>query len=117
MAERRFSVDNVDKNTVELSVDFTLVGDTDQYKQYKGLQKLFLYDSVTVLDPRDGIEYTIQVASYEWDCINQRYTKMTLANVFDYGGRNVSGYNLVDGCIRPNKLSPDTITMLKEAIS
>ena len=117
VAERRFSVDNVDKNTVELSVDFTLVGDTDQYKQYKGLQKLFLYDSVTVLDPGDGIEYTIQVASYEWDCINKQYTKMTLANVFDYGGRNVSGYNLVDGCIRPNKLSPDTITMLKEAIS
>ena len=117
VAERRFSVDNVDKNTVELSVDFTLVGDTDQYKQYNGLQKLFLYDSVTVMDPGDGIEYTIQVASYEWDCMHKRYTKMTLANVFDYGGRNVSGYNLVNGCIRPNKLSPDTITMLKEAIS
>ena len=117
VAERRFSVDNADKPVVELTVNFTMIGDTDEYKQYRDLQKLFLYDNVTVKDPHSGIEYTIQVASYEWDAVNLRYTKMTLASVFDYGGRNVSGYNLVDGCIRPSKLSQDTITMLKEAIS
>lgn len=117
VAERRFSVDNVDKISVELDVDFTLVGDTEEYRQYKGLQKLFLYDNVKVRDPFHGIEYQLQVASYEWDAINLRYTKMKLASVFDYGGRNVSGYNIVDGAIRPAKLSPDTITMLKEAIS
>ena len=117
MAERRFSVDNADKLTVSLEVDFTLIGDTAEYAQYKGLQKIFLYDNVTVKDARSGIEYTIQVAAYDWDAVNQRYNKITLANVFDYGGRDVGGYNLVDGCIRPKKLSPDTISMLKEELS
>ena len=72
---------------------------------------------MTVKDARSGIDYTIQVAAYDWDAVNQRYNKITLANVFDYGGRDVGGYNLVDGCIRPKKLSPDTITMLKEELS
>ena len=117
VAERRFSVDNVDKISVSLDVDFTLLGDTAEYAQYKGLQKLFLYDTVRVFDPYTGIDYSLQLSAYDWDAVNERYNKVTLANVFDYGGRDVSGYNIVDGSIRPKKLSPDTISMLKEELS
>ena len=117
VAERRFTVDNVDKISVSLDVDFTLLGDTAEYAQYKGLQKLFLYDTVRVFDPYTGIDYSLQLSAYDWDAVNERYNKVTLANVFDYGGRDVSGYNIVDGSIRPKKLSPDTISMLKEELS
>lgn len=116
-AERRFSVDNADKVSVELSVDFTLLGDTLEYRQYAGLQKLFLYDQVSVIDPVAGIDARIQVASYEWDAIRQRYTKMTLASVFDYGGRDVSTYNLRPACVSYDKLSSETISRIKAEIS
>ena len=116
-AERRFLVDNADKVSVELSVDFVLLGDTAEYRQYAGLQKLFLYDTVTVSDPDAGIGAQIQVASYEWDAIRGRYTKMTLASVFDYGGRDVSTYNLRPACVSYDKLSSETINRLKEALS
>lgn len=116
-SERRFSVDNADKVSVELSVDFTLLGDTQEYRQYAGLQKLFLYDQVSVIDPVANIDARIQVASYEWDAIRQRYSKMTLASVFDYGGRDVSTYNLRPACVSYDKLSSETINRLKEALS
>lgn len=116
-SERRFSVDNADKVSVDLSVDFTLLGDTLEYRQYAGLQKLFLYDQVSVIDPVAGIDVRIQVASYEWDAIRQRYSKMTLASVFDYGGRDVSTYNLRPACVSYDKLSSETINRLKEALS
>lgn len=112
-AERRFSVDNADKVSVELSVDFTLLGDTLEYRQYAGLQKLFLYDQVSVIDPVAGIDARIQVASYEWDAIHQRYSKMTLASVFDYGGRDVSTYNLRPACVNYDKLSSEAISRIK----
>jgi len=116
-SERRFSVDNADKVSVELSVDFTLLGDTQEYRQYAGLQKLFLYDQVSVIDPVAGIDARIQVASYEWDAIRQRYSKMTLASVFDYGGRDVSTYNLRPACVNYDKLSSEAISRIKAEIS
>ena len=116
-AERRFSVDNSDKVSVELTVDFTLLGDTAECAQYRRLQKLFLYDMVSAIDPGAGIDLKIQVASYEWDAIHQRYTKMTLASVFDYGGRDVGSVNLRAGCVGFDKLSSAAINQLKEELS
>ena len=108
-AEERFSVDHADALAVELTVNFTLLGDTEEYKQYRGLEKLYMYDLIRVQDPRVGLDLQLQVSHVEWDCILERYESIKVGNVFDYGGRTVFGYNIGDGAIDYEKISTETI--------
>ena len=116
-AAERFSVDNVDKPLVELEVQFVLLGDSDEYRQYRKLERLSLYDTVLVEDPTLNLSLSLQVSEYRWDPVRERFTGIKLGSVFEQRGRIINGYNLVDGSIRYNKLSPDTIAAIKEAIS
>ena len=116
-AAERFSVDNVDKPLVELDVQFLLLGDSDEYRQYRKLERLSLYDTVLVEDPTLNLSLSLQVSEYSWDPARERFTGIKLGSVFEQRGRIINGYNLVDGSIRYNKLSPDTIAAIKEAIS
>lgn len=108
-AGERYSVDHVDAQVVELTVNFTLLGDTEEYKQYRGLEKLYMYDLVRVQDPRVGLDLHLQISRIEWDCIMERYNTIKVGNVFDYGGRTVYGYNIGNGAIEYEKISTETI--------
>ena len=108
-AEERYSVDHVDAVMVELTVNFTLLGESEEYKQYRGLEKLYMYDLVRVVDPRVGLNLQLQVSHVDWDCILERYNSIKVGNVFDYGGRTVFGYNIGDGAINYEKISQETI--------
>ena len=116
-AAQRFSVDDADKPVVEVTVNFILLGDTEEYRQYRKLERLSLYDTVRVYDPTIDLDLQLQMSEYEWDPVKERFTGAKLGSVFAQKGREVSGYNLVDGCIRYNKLSPDAIAAIKEAVS
>lgn len=117
LAEKRFSADEADKIMVEVTVSFVLLGTTEEYKQYRALERLCLYDTVRVSDPTINLEADLQMISYNWDPVNERYNSIKLGSAFEKRGKTVAGYNLVDGCIRYNKLSPDTITAIKEAVT
>lgn len=108
-AGERYSVDHVDAVVVELTVNFTLLGETEEYKQYRDLEKLYMYDLVRVTDPRVGLNLQLQVSHVDWDCILERYNSIKVGNVFDYGGRTVFGYNVGDGAISYEKISQETI--------
>ena len=116
-AAERFSVDNVDKPLVELDVQFLLLGDSDEYRQYRKLERLSLYDTVLVEDPTLNLSLSLQLSEYRWDPARERFTGIKLGSVFEQRGRIINGYNLVDGSIRYNKLSPDTIAAIKEAVT
>lgn len=116
-AEQRFSLDDADKPIVEVEVRFVLLGSTQEYKQYRQLERLCLYDTVRVRDPGIGMDLDLQVSAYEWDPILERFESIRLGNVFEKSSRYVNSYNLVNGSIRYQKLSPDTVTAIKEAIS
>ena len=116
-AAERFSVDNVDKPLVELEVQFILLGDSDEFRQYRKLERLSLYDTVLVEDPTLNLSLSLQLSEYSWDPARERFTGIKLGSVFEQRGRIINGYNLVDGSIRYTKLSPDTIAAIKEAIS
>ena len=109
VAEERFTKDHVDALVVELTVNFTLLGETEEYKQYRDLEKLYMYDLVRVTDPRVGLNLQLQVSHVEWDCILERYNSIKVGNVFDYGGRTVFGYNIGNGAIEYEKISSETI--------
>ena len=116
-AEKRFSVDDADKPVVELTVQFLLLGDTQEYRQYRQLERISLYDTVRVTDPTINLDLSLQVSGYSWDPLRERFKSIKLGNVFEQRGRDVASYNLIDGSIRYNKLSPDTIKAIKEAVS
>lgn len=106
-ARERYSVDHVDAIVAEIDVNFTLLGDTEEYKQYRELQKLYMYDTIRVTDETIGLDQRLQVSRIEYDCLRGRYTGMKVGNVWDYGGRTVFGYNVGTRTIGYEKISED----------
>lgn len=115
-AAERFSVDHVDAIKVEVQVVFTLLGDTVEYKQYKDLQKLYMYDLVRVIDPRVGLNLQLKVSSITWDCIMNRMENMKVGSVFDYGGRTVFGYSIGEDAIAYEKISLEAIKRIESEV-
>ncbi len=94
----------------EITVDFIHLGDTEEYKQYKGLQQVFLYDTVTVRHSRLGLDYKTQVVGYEFDAILGRYIKINMGSIkngADLGA--VAGFQLPSMGISGNKLVPGSV--------
>lgn len=112
-ATKVFTEDEADKPDTTLTVEFLMLGETEEYRQYKGLERLTLYDRVTIEHPDLGLSTVSQVKSYEWDALNQRYLKITLGNVFEHPARTVYGYGIADGAISLRKLSPEAIESIR----
>lgn len=116
-ARERFSVDHADAVNVELDVNFVMLGDTEEYQQYKNLQKVYLYDLIKVKDPNVSLDIDLQVSRIVWDCIRNRCDAIKAGNVFDYGGRTVFGYNIGNGAIDFEKLSTETVRQIANSMS
>ena len=116
-AQERFTVDHADAVNVELLVNFTMMGDTEEYRQYKKLENVYLYDAISVKDPNVGLNVQLQVSRIVWDCINNRCVSIRVGNVFDYGGRTVFGYNIGDGAIDFEKLSTETVRRIESSMN
>lgn len=114
-AQKRFSVDKCDAVEVSLEVQFLLLEDTEEYKQYKGLQNVVLYEAVKIIHDKIGLETTAQVNGYEWDVLRHQYKEISLGNIFSYGGRTVTGYNITDSSVTWRKLSPGLIDKIRRA--
>ena len=112
-AQNRFLVDRVDQPTVELTVEFVAIGQTAGAEQYRGLERVSLYDVVTVYHPDLGIETKIQVKAYEWDAIRQRFNRLTLGDPFHHGQNVIPGYEIGDGAITLKKLDALTVQALQ----
>ena len=77
-----------------LTVDFLLLGDTEEYAAYRALQQVYLYDTVTVEHAPTGLKTAARVCGYTWDAILQRYDRLTLGDPFQKEKPLVSGYQL-----------------------
>jgi hypothetical protein len=106
-AEARFSVDKVDQLKHEITIDFVRLGDTDEYKQFKDLQKVRLYDTVIAVDPRIDLSVSVQVTEIEFDAVNERITAMKLSNIEAYNLRNTAGFNVLNNSITGDKLTDE----------
>lgn len=107
-AKEKFTKDKVDGVDITLEVEFLLLGDTEEYKQYKGLQWVSLYDIVKVKTGKSMIDAEAQVAEYEYDCLRGRYNSIKLGTVNSFTKR-IAGYRFINGSITYDKLSPDLI--------
>ena len=118
-AQNRFSVDQADAVTVQVKVQPLLLGDTEEYAQYKGLTALHLYDAVPIQVPHASFSATAQVSEYTWDAApgRRRYTGIVLGQLFSFGGRTVSGYNVSPGAIDFSKLSPGAVKKIRSMVT
>lgn len=65
---------------VNIKVDFIDLSKTEEYKRYSNLEKVFLGDTVTVINQKMGFSKKSKVISYEFDAILGRYNKIELGD-------------------------------------
>ena len=99
-----------DLPTVTLKVDFVNCADTEEYRQYGFLQNIFLGDSVRVVAPRAGVEVSMRMTQYTYDCLTRKYTAMTLGTAADtLEGSLISARQLASGSITGMKLAMGSV--------
>lgn len=71
------------KNTpyFSVSVEFVNLGDTEEYKQYKGLYRVKLCDIVTVKHPLYGINVKAKVVKTVFDSVREKYEKIEIGEI------------------------------------
>lgn len=121
-ARERFDVDQMNLEKVELEVDFVHLGDTYEFRQYKELEKLYLYDKVTIEDENIGLNVKIAVIETVWDAILNRYVSIKLGDPFDDDARNsiasyqiraLDGSKVNTGTVTAGKLKNEAVTGAK----
>lgn len=93
-----------------LEIDFIHIGDTEEYRQYRNLERVFLYDLVRIRHAPTGFVAKAQVSGYEWNALTRRYNSITVGNVFAVESSAVAGYQLTEGAVTATKIAPGSVT-------
>lgn len=109
VAQERFSVDKCDEYLHEITIDFEMLGDTDEYKDLKALEHVLLYDSVDARNEEIDLSIRAQVTEISYDCLRKKVTAVKLSNITNTGERNVSGFNVFNNSITGDKLTDDAV--------
>lgn len=80
-AQKRFDEDEVDLPEVTMTIQFISLGDTEEYIQYRGLDKVYLYDILTIRDYKRGYNYSAQVIGVEHDVLTGRLISVTIGSI------------------------------------
>lgn len=67
-----------DQPKITASVQFELLGESEEYAQYHKLQGIFLGDTVYAKSSMANIDVPIKMTQYTYNCLTQRYESMTL---------------------------------------
>jgi phage minor structural protein len=99
-----------DLPTATLKVDFINCAETEENRQYRFLQNIFLGDAVRVIARRIGVEVFMRLTQYTYDCLTRKYTAMTLGTVADTPeGNTISSRQLASGIISGVKLATNSV--------
>ena len=99
-----------DLPTVTLKVDFINCSDAEEYRQYAALTDIFLGDSVRVVARRIGVEVSMRMTQYTYDCLTRKYTSVTLGTAADtLEGSMISAHQLASGSITGTKLALNSV--------
>lgn len=75
-----YEVQKVDIPIVNYKVDFIELSKTEEYKNYRILERVWLGDIVTIKHERLDINLKSKVIKYKYDCISERYMEIELGN-------------------------------------
>ena len=99
-----------DLPTITLKVDFVNCSDAEEYRQYAALTDIFLGDSVRVIARRIGVEVSMRMTQYTYDCMTKKYTSVTLGTASDaLEGSMISARQLASGSITGAKLALNSV--------
>ncbi|MED3526629.1 endopeptidase [Bacillus cereus] len=89
-AKDMFTIQKVDQPKANYNVKFQELSQTEEYKDYKHLQSVYMADTVTVEHQEDGIDIKAKVIAYKYDPIKKEYLDITIGN-FKESFTDVSG--------------------------
>ena len=100
-ATERFKKDECDIPETTVSIEFLKLGDTEEYRQYRGAENLAIYDWVRVYHPEIGMDFTLQVIGYDWDAIKGRYNSIEIGRAFAKAGhgRQIASWELANQAV------------------
>lgn len=84
--QKRFSEEHIDIPAVEMTIEFISLGDTEEYVQYRGLDKVYLYDILSIKDTVRGYQYTAQVVAVEHDILTGMLNSVTIGKLNNWDG-------------------------------
>lgn len=70
-----------DLPALSMTVDFISLGDTEEYKQYKDLDKVYLFDRITVKDRIRGYDYNAEVVAIDHNVLTGMLESVTLGSI------------------------------------
>ncbi|MEK4676373.1 MULTISPECIES: phage tail spike protein [Bacillus] len=79
-AKDMFAIQKVDQPKATYNVTFQELSQTEEYKDYKHLQSVYMADTVTVEHQEDGIDIKAKVIAYKYDPIKKEYLDVTIGN-------------------------------------
>ncbi|MBG9516452.1 endopeptidase [Bacillus thuringiensis] len=89
-AKDMFTMQKIDQPKANYNVKFQELSQTEEYKDYKHLQSVYMADTVTVEHQEDGIDIKAKVIAYKYDPIKKEYLDITIGN-FKESFTDVSG--------------------------
>ena len=113
-AQEKFDVDKVDQIMNEVTVDFQMMGDTEEYSFLKSIQSIDIYDTIHIKSDVTGMSATVTVQELEFDIVREIVTRLTASDVRNYSVKNVSGFNVRNNSISWAKMSSDAIEGINE---
>lgn len=122
-AQARFDDDRVDLPSVEMTIQFLSLGDTEEYAQYRDLDKVYLYDILSIRDTIRGYQYTAQVVAVEHDILTGMLNSVTIGKLDNWDGTRkvavwqvpeISGENIrlksiMAGAFEPGAVNADDL--------
>lgn len=77
----KFSLEQCDLPLLTLKVEFVSLDSTEEYAQYKQLERVFLFDRVTVWHPKIGVDVLTSVKRVEFDPKKEQFLSLEVGPV------------------------------------
>ena len=84
--QKRFTEDHIDEPPLELTIDFLSLGDTEEYAQYRDLDKVYLFDIISIKHTEKGYSYSAQVVSTTYNILTRRLESVTVGEINNWDG-------------------------------
>lgn len=85
-AQKQFTEKHVDLPAVTMRVEFLSLGDTEEYQQYRGLDKVYLFDIIHIKEAERGYQYAAQVIGVEHDILRGMLLSVTIGTPEKWDG-------------------------------
>ena len=107
----------IDQPTVNAKISQASLGDAPMFAQYKRLQGVFLYDTVTIYHPRLNINMATAICRVKWDGLHDKVIDTEIGDLADMSPKvstwqlsgKINGMRLIPNTVGPGQLADDAV--------